>query len=229
MRERLAASRILLVDRLPPARAILTGILTRLGIPATSIHHAEHGQSALAQLAEQPADIVISALDFAPVSGLELLARIRQGESAAPANQPVLVVTADGTPEHRLAAARLAVDGVIAKPPHPLQVERSIIRLLATRRPAEPACCQVVRLPAALPADRTIVRPVLALTPGQMLTSDLLGHNGTLLLPRGSLLTAAVISVLLQYRRHFGIENATLLRATQPHEAAPVATPVATS
>ena len=95
MRERLAASRILLVDRLPPARAILTGILTRLGIPATSIHHAEHGQSALAQLAEQPADIVISALDFAPVSGLELLARIRQGESAAPANQPVLVVTAE--------------------------------------------------------------------------------------------------------------------------------------
>lgn len=70
---------------------------------------------------------------------------------------------------------------------------------------------------------------MLALTPGQMLTSDLLGHNGTLLLPRGSLLTAAVISVLLQYRRHFGIENATLLRATQPHEAAPVATPVATS
>ena len=57
MRERLAASRILLVDRLPPARAILTGILTRLGIPATSIHHAEHGQSALAQLAEHRYDL----------------------------------------------------------------------------------------------------------------------------------------------------------------------------
>lgn len=222
MRERLAASRILLVDRLPPARAILTGILTRLGIPATSIHHAEHGQSALAQLAEQPADIVISALDFAPVSGLELLARIRQGESAAPANQPVLVVTADGTPEHRLAAARLAVDGVIAKPPHPLQVERSIIRLLATRRPAEPACCQVVRLPAALPAGLSLTRPVLAMAPGQLLTADLCSHSGNLLLPRGSILTSAVISVLLQHRRHFGAETITVLRATHAQTPSPV-------
>ncbi|MCG9095076.1 response regulator [Laribacter hongkongensis] len=218
MRERLAASRILLIDRLPPARAILTGILTRLGIPATSIHHAEHGQSALAQLAEQPADIVISALDFAPVNGLELLARIRQGESAAPANQPVLVVTANGTPEHRLAAARLAVDGVIAKPPHPLQVERSIIRLLATRRPAEPACCQVVRLPAGL----SLTRPVLAMAPGQLLTADLCSHSGNLLLPRGSILTSAVISVLLQHRRHFGAETMTVLRATHAQTPSPV-------
>ncbi|MBP8812311.1 MAG: response regulator [Laribacter sp.] len=222
MKQRLASCRILLVDRRASSRAGLTGILTRLGIPAAHLLHAEHGRSALQLLAEQPVDLVISAIDFAPPNGLALLEQIRHGLCAAPANLPFVFVTADGSPEHRLLAARLGVDGIISKPPHPVHVERSVIRLLATRRAAQPACCQLVRLPDELPAGLSLTRPVLAMTPGQLLTADLRSHSGTLLLPRGSILTSAVISVLLQYRRHFGAETMTVLRATHAETPSPV-------
>lgn len=93
-------------------------------------------EEALVWLRQNSSDLVISDLRLPGMSGLELARKLRRGRNA----QPVIVVTAYGTPEMLRDLRRAGVVDVFPKPFHIDSLRRSVRRAIAEtdarRRPA---------------------------------------------------------------------------------------------
>jgi two-component system, chemotaxis family, chemotaxis protein CheY len=103
---------ILIVDDYQAMVRIIRNLLHQLGFE--QIDEAHDGEAALAKLKERSFGLVISDWNMEPMSGLELLERVR----ATPALEhlPFIMVTAE-TRDDRVARARQAgVSGYVVKP-----------------------------------------------------------------------------------------------------------------
>jgi two-component system chemotaxis response regulator CheY len=93
-------------------RKIVRKLLSHIGF--TRITDVADGDEALAVLRTAPHGLVISDWNMDKMSGIELLAAIRA--DATLKNLPFILATAEGKPEHVLAAKEAGASGYIVKP-----------------------------------------------------------------------------------------------------------------
>lgn len=103
------SGKILVVDDEPGLRRSLAVLLRRASYEVTE---AGSVSEAVGRLGSNPCDLVIADLMMEPLSGLDLLATIRECRMAC----PVVIITGYGTPEARSAALRLGAVDVLDKP-----------------------------------------------------------------------------------------------------------------
>ncbi len=108
-----AALQILVVDDHEMMRSVLSRALRAAG--ATQIRTAENGSQALALLAAQPADLVISDYSMPEMDGLEFIRRLRADARHAQAR----VVMLTGHMNTETAAHQAGADVVLIKPVTP--------------------------------------------------------------------------------------------------------------
>ncbi len=104
--------RILLVEDDPDAALFATHILPRRG--GFEVTPTSDPLAALALAAEQPWDLVLTDLDLPNMSGLEMLAALRQ---LLP-RLPVVLCTAEPRDEWPVSADGCGPDAILAKPVH---------------------------------------------------------------------------------------------------------------
>lgn len=134
---------VLVVDDDSRLRALLSRYLAENGFRVTTAGHAEEARDKLRFL--QPDALVLDVM-MPGESGLALTAALRE-ESAT---VPILMLTARGAPEDRIAGFESGVDDYLGKPFEPREL---VLRLRAMLRraappPAEPAPAGPVRLGA---------------------------------------------------------------------------------
>jgi two-component system, NtrC family, response regulator AtoC len=120
-------SRVLVVDDDPASRDLLRKVLATEGHQVVT---AADGREALAELARQPADLVVSDIRMPDLDGVQLLERMRE---AAP-RVPVILVTAFGDVEGAVEAIRRGAFDYLAKP-----YDVDAIRLVVRRALAQAA------------------------------------------------------------------------------------------
>ena len=103
---------VLVVDDQALMRKIVRKLLSHIGF--TRITDVADGDEALAVLRTAPHGLVISDWNMDKMSGIELLAAIRA--DATLKNLPFILATAEGKPEHVLAAKEAGASGYIVKP-----------------------------------------------------------------------------------------------------------------
>lgn len=125
--ERFKTASVLVVDDDPGIVRMTGRLLRELGF--ARVAHASDGLSALQQLALAPFDLVISDWHMAPMSGLELLRRIRQDQHLAAIG--FIMVTGKNDPDEVAAAKAEGVDGYLLKPFNLANLQKQLARALA--------------------------------------------------------------------------------------------------
>ncbi len=120
------SARVLVVDDDRLIREIARDALAE----AVRVEACSSGAEALAALAEEPADLVLSDLTMPGMTGLELLERVRR---VHPGTDFVLV-TGHGSVESAVQALRMGAADYLLKPVHPDELLVVVERLLARRR-----------------------------------------------------------------------------------------------
>ena len=135
MRQEAVPGRVLVVDDDVTVRDVVCRYLERAGHEVAA---AGTGEEALAEFAARRPDLVVLDLMLPGISGLEVCRRLRQTSEV-----PVIMLTALGEEEHRIAGLQLGADDYVAKPFSPrelvLRVSSVLRRAQATaEEPAAP-------------------------------------------------------------------------------------------
>jgi len=103
---------VLLVDDYQTMVRVMRHLLTQAGY--TTIDEAGDGEEALARMSERRYGLVISDLHMAPVDGLELVRRAKADEALSAV--PIMLISADETPENVAAAHEAGAAAYLVKP-----------------------------------------------------------------------------------------------------------------
>lgn len=103
---------ILIVDDYRSMLKIVRGLLQQLGF--TNVDEATDGQTAYAMIAGRHYGLVISDWNMQPMTGLDLLKRVRSEPKTA--KLPFIMVTAEAKAENVVAARQAGVNNYIIKP-----------------------------------------------------------------------------------------------------------------
>lgn len=122
-------ARVAVVDDDPTVREVVCRYLESAGF-AVSAH--DEGPAALEALTRQPPDLVVLDLMLPGMDGLEVFRRLR----AAGSQTPVVMLTALGDEEDRLAGLELGADDYVTKPFSPRELVLRVQSVL--RRSAVP-------------------------------------------------------------------------------------------
>ncbi len=163
--------RVLVVDDDPTVAEVVLGYLRRDGFEAA---HATDGLSALAIAAAAPPDIVVLDLMLPGIDGLEVCRRLR----AVRPDLPVVMLTARGEEEDRIAGLEVGADDYVVKPFSPRELALRVRSVLRRTEPATTAAADPVIIDGDLTIDtraRTVTRAgaALSLTAREF---DLLAH-----------------------------------------------------
>jgi two-component system chemotaxis response regulator CheY len=104
--------KVLVVDDYPVMVRIVRALLSQIGF--TNVEDAPDGETAFKQIKEKRYGLVISDLHMDPVSGHELLKRVRAEPDVS--RTPFLMITADSKAENAVAAKKAGVDSYVTKP-----------------------------------------------------------------------------------------------------------------
>jgi len=105
---------ILVVDDFKTMRRIVGGLLAQIGFK--NIDEAEDGNSALVKIQAKPFKLIVSDWNMEPMSGFDLLQKIRASENPAIKTLPFIMVTAESKPENIIKAKQAGVNNYIVKP-----------------------------------------------------------------------------------------------------------------
>jgi two-component system response regulator ResD len=126
-------SRILVVDDDRALAEVVVGYLVRAGHDAVSV---DNGRAALEHVAALAPDLIVLDLMLPEVDGLEVCKRVR----AEHPNLPIVMLTALGEAEDRIAGLELGADDYVTKPFSPrelvLRVDSVLRRARGTDGPA---------------------------------------------------------------------------------------------
>ncbi len=111
-------------------RKIVVAMLTKLGYE--EILEAKHGGEAWSTLRSRSVDLLLTDWNMPIMSGLELVEKVRQ--TPAYDQLPILMFTARAAKEDVIAAVKSGVDGYIAKPFTPQQLEAKINAIVGRRQ-----------------------------------------------------------------------------------------------
>jgi two-component system, chemotaxis family, chemotaxis protein CheY len=106
------ASPILVIDDSSVVLHQVCRLLAEIGF--SNIQEASDGLDGLMALRSKPFSLVLSDWKMSPMSGLELLRRLRQ--DAALKAMPFILMSADASPQLANTARKLGADGFLAKP-----------------------------------------------------------------------------------------------------------------
>ena len=104
--------RVLIVDDYNTMLRILRNLLRQLNLE--NVDEAQDGEAAFSKLQTQPYDLIISDWNMQPVTGLDLLKRVRA--DAKIKRIPFIMVTAESKTENVVAAKQAGVSNYIVKP-----------------------------------------------------------------------------------------------------------------
>jgi len=120
---------ILVADDAPSIRTLLRAILQ----PGHSVIEADDGEQALHFAIEHRPALAILDITMPGLSGIDVCRRIRETPDLR--GTPVIIITANGTPTDRAAAAEAGANFFLTKPFSPA----AITRLVATALGGKPA------------------------------------------------------------------------------------------
>ncbi len=119
---------VLVVDDDVVVREVVVSYLRAAG---HDVEEADDGETALARLEERPAEIVVLDLMMPGIGGLEVCRRLRTTSDV-----PIVMLTALGTEQDRVAGLEIGADDYVTKPFSPrelvLRVESILRRTTAT-------------------------------------------------------------------------------------------------
>ncbi len=121
-------TRVLVVDDDSTVAEVVLGYLRREGFEAA---HAADGLAALAVAAAAPPDLVVLDLMLPGIDGLEVCRRLRADRP----DLPVVMLTARGEEEDRIAGLEVGADDYVVKPFSPRELA---LRVRSVLRRAEP-------------------------------------------------------------------------------------------
>jgi PAS domain S-box-containing protein len=121
----LSGIRVLVVDDDADARLTLMTMLNQYGASATAVDSAD---GAVAALAREPADVLLSDIAMPKQDGYDLIRRIRQHQRSAVLPAASLSAYADA--DHRSRALEAGFQEHLAKPVEPALLARTIARLV---------------------------------------------------------------------------------------------------
>jgi two-component system, chemotaxis family, chemotaxis protein CheY len=104
--------RVFIVDDYTTMLRILRNLLRQLDI--NNVEEATNGDTAYHMLQKSPPDLIISDWNMAPVTGLDLLRKVRA--DAKLRHIPFIMVTAESKTENVIAAKQAGVSNYIVKP-----------------------------------------------------------------------------------------------------------------
>jgi len=104
--------RVLIVDDYHTMLRILRNLLRQLNLE--NVDEASDGEEAFLKLQAQPPDLIISDWNMKPITGLDLLKRVRA--DAKVKRIPFIMVTAESKTENVIAAKQAGVSNYIVKP-----------------------------------------------------------------------------------------------------------------
>jgi two-component system chemotaxis response regulator CheY len=117
---------VLIVDDYKTMLRIIRNLLTQLGF--TNVDEAYNGSQALLKLKEKKYGLIISDWNMEPMTGLELLKRVRaDGEMK---DTPFIMVTAESKTENVIAAKQAGVNNYIVKPFNAETLKAKIVSVL---------------------------------------------------------------------------------------------------
>lgn len=120
-----------MVDDDPTVAEVVTGYLHRAG---HSVDHAADGPTALDRAARQPHDLVVLDLMLPGIDGLEVCRRLRADRPV-----PVIMLTARGDEDDRIAGLELGADDYVTKPFSPRELVLRVESVLRRSRTGTPA------------------------------------------------------------------------------------------
>jgi two-component system, chemotaxis family, chemotaxis protein CheY len=103
---------ILVVDDYSTMVRIMRKLLKQIGYE--NIDEASNGEEALGKIKAKPYGLIISDWNMEPMTGFELLQKVRADEAVA--KTPFIMVTAESKPENVLAAQKAGVNNYLVKP-----------------------------------------------------------------------------------------------------------------
>ena len=103
---------ILVVDDYQTMVRIIRNLLKQLGFE--NVDDASDGQAAIAKMRDKRYGLVISDWNMEPMTGFELLQRVREEDALA--STPFIMVTAESRTENVIAAKKAGVNNYIVKP-----------------------------------------------------------------------------------------------------------------
>lgn len=125
--------KVLVVDDNRPIRNLVRSILLAFGVP--HVTEAEDGRDAIRQIQSDVPDLIVTDMEMSPMSGLELIQRIRQNPRSPDPDIPIVVMTSY-TEKRRIMEIRNAgLTEVMAKPVTPKLLIRNILTAMEHRKP----------------------------------------------------------------------------------------------
>lgn len=132
--------RLALVDDQALVRKGLAALLTTLpGLQL--VFEAESGAQALAKLASQPVDLIVSDIRMANGNGIELVERLRAGANLT----PVILLTTFDDPDLLLAAVKAGAQGFLLKDASPEDLHEAILRVMRGEVLIQPMAMEQLR------------------------------------------------------------------------------------
>lgn len=104
--------RILIVDDSSTMRRIIKNTLQRLGY--TDLIEAEHGVEAMAKMADNEIQVLITDWNMPEMNGLELVKKVRSQDKYV--DMPIIMVTTEGGKAEVITALKAGVNNYIVKP-----------------------------------------------------------------------------------------------------------------
>src|SRR5579883_999509 len=120
---------ILVIDDSAMMRKIILRLLAQAGVAAAPAIEAADGAEALALLSQHTPALVLCDINMPSLSGLELLARIREGQLARGA--PIVMITTENSEAQVRQAIALGARGYIRKPFTVDDIKSTVVPLLA--------------------------------------------------------------------------------------------------
>ena len=120
---------ILVVDDYQTMVRIIRNLLKQIGYE--NVDDAANGQAALEKLGAKHYDLIISDWNMEPMTGYDLLLRVRA--DPATARTPFIMVTAESKTENLLAARKAGVSTYIIKPFNAQTLKGKIDSILASQ------------------------------------------------------------------------------------------------
>jgi two-component system chemotaxis response regulator CheY len=126
-------SDVLVVDDSAAIRKILQRVLRQTGMAIRTIHEAGDGQEALALLATNRVDLVLSDINMPNRDGLQLLKSLKAAEEWR--NVPVVMITTEGGETKVAEAVKLGAAGYVRKPFTADQIKEKLAGILELALP----------------------------------------------------------------------------------------------
>lgn len=122
------AFNILVTDDSETMRAVIKKTVSMSGVPVGEFHEAANGKEALAVLAENWIDVILSDINMPEMGGMELLKKVSEDEDLR--RIPLIFISTEASEARQEEARKLGVAGYVKKPFQPETIKAILYEVL---------------------------------------------------------------------------------------------------